>query len=257
MQGNRPFGNFLRSRRARLSPEAVAGAVVAHRRRTPGLKREEVAQRAGISAEWYVKLEQGRAVSPSAETVEALGRALRLDAVELAHLRRLAASGGRAPFQCEVVPDTLRRLIENLPQPAYLTGQRWDLLAWNSAAAGLFGDFGRLAPEDRNILHWMLTDPAARLLFAEDWTKEARRMVSLFRAVHDLWPGDAAFASLVRRVEQGCPEFRSWWASHGVGAPTAGTKQFHHLTLGVLQYDYASFQAHDDLGLKLALYTRR
>ena len=98
MQGNRPFGDFLRSRRTRLNPDKV-GDATRQRRRTPGLKREEVAQRAGISAEWYVKLEQGRAVSPSAETVQALGRALRLDAVELAHLRSLAAAGGRQPFR--------------------------------------------------------------------------------------------------------------------------------------------------------------
>ena len=133
MAGNRPFGEFLRSRRTRLDPSEV-GDAARQRRRTPGLKREEVAQRAGISAEWYVKLEQGRAVSPSAATVEALGRALRLDGIELAHLRSLAAAGGRQPFRREVAPDLLRRIIEGLPEPAYLTGQRWDILAWNDAA---------------------------------------------------------------------------------------------------------------------------
>ena len=148
MEGNQPFGDFLRSRRVRLSPE-VAGEPMMRRRRTPGLKREEVAQRAGISAEWYVKLEQGRTVSPSPETVEALGRALLLDPVEFAHLRSLAAAGGRKPFQREAVPDALRRLVASLPEPAYITGQRWDILAWNDATTALFGDFGRLAPEDR------------------------------------------------------------------------------------------------------------
>ena len=131
MTGNRPFGYCLRSRRTRLNPDKGDGT--RQRRRTPGLKREEVAQRAGISAEWYVKLEQGRAVSPSAETVEALGRALRLDRVELAHLRSLAASGGRQPFRRENTPDVLRRIVASLPEPAYLTGQRFDLLAWNDA----------------------------------------------------------------------------------------------------------------------------
>src|SRR4051794_25006401 len=122
MTGNRPLGDFLRSRRAGLKPE-VAGETARHRRRTPGLKREEVAQRAGISAEWYIKLEQGRAVSPSSETVEALGRALLLDVVEMDHLRRLAAADSKPPFRRETVPDTLRRLVESLPEPAYLTGQ--------------------------------------------------------------------------------------------------------------------------------------
>ena len=135
MAGNRPFGDFLRSRRTRLNPDKVCDAT-RRRRRTPGLKREEVAQRAGISAEWYVKLEQGRAVSPSTGTVEALGRALRLDRIELAHLRSLAAAGGRQPFRRETTPDVLRRIVASLPEPAYLTGQRFDVLAWNDAAAG-------------------------------------------------------------------------------------------------------------------------
>lgn len=255
MEGNRPFGDFLRSRRARLTPEAL-GEAARQRRRTPGLKREEVAQQAGISAEWYVKLEQGRAVSPSPETVEALGRALRLDAVELAHLRSLAAAGGRQPFRREEVPDTLHRIVASLPLPAYLTGQRWDILAWNEAATALFGDFSQLAPEDRNILHWMLTGPAARLLFSGTWTKEARRMVSLFRAAHDLWPGDAAFAALVDQLHERCPEFGGWWAEHDISAPISGTKQLHHPTLGTLRYDHTSLQANDDPALKLALYMR-
>ena len=254
MQGNRTFGDFLRSRRARLSPESAGAA--ARTRRTPGLKREEVAQRAGISVEWYVKLEQGRAVSPSAETVEALGQALRLDTVEFAHLRALAASGGRQPFRREAVPDTLRRLVASLPEPAYLSGQRWDVLAWNDAAAALLGDFGRLEVENRNILHWMLTDPAARCLFGGTWADEARRMVSLFRPAHDLWPGDDAFADLVDRLGANCREFTGWWAAHGIAAPVSGTKHLRHPTLGTVRYDYASFQANDDPAVKLALYTR-
>ncbi len=256
MEGNRPFGEFLRSRRSRLLPGDADGAT-RQRRRTPGLKREEVAQRAGISAEWYVKLEQGRAVSPSPDTVNALGRALHLDAVELAHLRALAASGGRQPFRREAVPDTLRRLVQSLPEPAYLTGQRWDVLAWNNAATALLVDFGRLAPENRNILHWMLTDPAARSLFGVTWADEAQRMVALFRPSHDLWRGDAAFAGLVDRLRANCPEFAGWWAAHGIGAPVSGTKHLQHRLLGILSYHYASFQANDDPAIKLALYTRR
>ncbi len=256
MAGNRPFGDFLRSRRTRLNPDKPVDAT-RQRRRTSGLKREEVAQRAGISAEWYVKLEQGRAVSPSAETVEALGRALRLDRVELAHLRSLAAAGARQPFRREEAPDALRRIVASLPEPAYLTGQRWDVLAWNGAAAALFGDFGQFGHEDRNILHWMLTDPAARRVFGQTWTEEARRMVSLFRPMHDLWSGDAAFAALVGRICASCPEFDAWWSEHGIGAPVSGTKHLRHPTLGVVGYEYASFQANDDPALKLALYTRR
>jgi transcriptional regulator with XRE-family HTH domain len=254
MAGNCPFGDFLRSRRTRLSADEVSSAA-RQRRRTPGLKRQEVALRAGISAEWYVKLEQGRAVSPSAETVEALGRALQLDQVELAHLRSLAAAGGRQPFRREETPDVLRRIVASLPEPAYLTGQRFDLLAWNDAAATLFGDFGRLAVEDRNILHWMLAEPASRRVFGETWTEEARRIVALFRAAHDLWPGDPAFADLVDRVRASCSAFDGWWSEHGIGAPLSGTKHLRH-PLGTVRYEYASFQANDDPALKLAIYTR-
>lgn len=254
MAGNRPFGDFLRSRRTRLKHDLVGDAT--RRRRTPGLKREEVAHRAGISAEWYVKMEQGRAVSPSAETVEALGRALQLDRVEMEHLRALAASGGRQPFRREDTPDALRRIIASLAEPAYLTGQRWDVLAWNDAAAALFGDFGRLAPEDRNILLWIFTDPAARQVFGQTWADEARRMVSLFRAAHDLWPGDPAFVALVQRIGSGCSEFDPWWSEHGISAPVSGTKHLSHPMLGIVHYEYASFQANDDPALKLALYTR-
>jgi transcriptional regulator with XRE-family HTH domain len=256
MAGNRPFGDFLRSRRIRLDPGTMADGP-RNRRRTPGLKREEVAQRAGISAEWYVKLEQGRAVSPSNETVEALGRALLLNQVELTHLRSLAAAGGRQPFQREDAPDVIRRIVAGLSEPAYLTGQRFDVLVWNDAAATLFGSFGKAAPEDRNIFHWMLTSTAAKQVFCQTWADEARRVVSLFRAAHDLWPGDAAFVDLLDKTRAGCPELDGWWSEHGISTPLSGTKHLCHPTRGIICYEYASFQANDDPSLKLALYTQR
>lgn len=122
------LGDFLRSRREKLTPQA-AGLPDGRRRRTPGLRREEVAELAGIGTDWYVRLEQGRAVSPSITTVDALAQALRLSAVEHAHLRALARNADRPVFVRESVPEAIRRLIENLGQPAYVTGQRWDVLA--------------------------------------------------------------------------------------------------------------------------------
>src|SRR5215468_6909782 len=124
------LGDFLRSRRERLSPMAV-GLPIGRRRRTPGLRREEVAELAGIGVDWYVRLEQGRPVSPSVTTVDALARALRLSKAEHAHLRALARTSDRRAFVRESVPDPLKRLVESLNQPAYLTGRRWDVLAWN------------------------------------------------------------------------------------------------------------------------------
>ena len=253
MVRNQPFGEFLRSRRTRLDPDALTVAAL-KRRRTPGLKREEVAQRAGISVEWYVKLEQGRAVTPSSDTVDALGRALCLDRVEMAHLRALASSGGRKPFRCETVPDVVQRIVAGLPQPAYVTGERFDVLSWNAAATALFGDFGPVADEKRNILLWMLTDPAAKNVFGKTWPDEARRIVSLFRVSYDLWPGDPGFIGLVDQVKAHCPEFEGWWSEHGIGAPLSGAKSLRHPKLGPVCYQYASFQANDDPALKLALY---
>ena len=168
----------------------------------------------------------------------------------------MSRAGGRQPFRREDTPDALRRIVASLPEPAYLTGQRWDVLAWNDAAVALFGDFGQLAPENRNVLHWVFTNRAAKTLFGETWAKEARRMVSLFRAAHDLWPDDAAFVTLVDRIRASCQEFNAWWSEHAVGAPVSGTKHLRHPTLGIVRYEYASFQANDDPALKLALYTR-
>src|SRR5713101_7053467 len=127
------FGDFLRSRREKLSPKAV-GLPTGRRRRTAGLRREEVAQLAGIGVDWYIRLEQGRSVSPSVTTVDALARALRLSKIEHAHLRDLTQNADRRPFVRETVPTVVRRVVESLDQPAYVTGRRWDVLAWNAAA---------------------------------------------------------------------------------------------------------------------------
>lgn len=253
MDGSRELGEFLRSRRARLRPDQV-GIETYRQRRTPGLRRDEVASLAGISAEWYVKLEQGRAVSPSEETIEALGQALRLNRFERQHLRSLAKRGRREAFAVEPVPEILCRIVKALDQPAYVTGQRWDILTWNKAATDLFLDFGQLAIEDRNILVYMLVDPAARNLFGESWAHEARRMVSLFRATYDLWASDPGFEALVARISAECPEFVGWWANHDVAAPVSGTKLLMHSKRGAVRFEYATFQANDDPRLKLALY---
>lgn len=247
------LGNFLRARRERLDPVAL-GIASERRRRTPGLRREEVAELAGIGVDWYVRLEQGRDVSPSSTTVDALARALRLDVAEHAHLRALARVAERDPFVLETVPDTVRRVVENLDQPAYVTGRRFDILAWNTAAAELLTDFGAMRKRDRNILVYMLTNVQARQLFGAGWAREARRMVAQFRASHDLWAGDAAFLELQARLRDGCPEFDSWWKTHDVQGTKAGRKLLHHQTMGELRVEYATFQANDDPSLKLAIY---
>ena len=247
------LGDFLRARRERLKPEQL-GLPSTNRRRTAGLRREEVANLAGISPEWYVKLEQGRAVAPSHATTDALDRALRLDETEHAHLRMLARCGRQPAFMREEVPAPLQRLVESLDHPAYVTGQRWDVLMWNKAAAELFADFGRLAAADRNILIYMLTNPQARALFHDRWADEAQRMIALFRSTHDLRAGDPAFADLISRVRRGCVAFDTWWSAHDIRSAVSGRKLLHHPERGPLYFEYTTFQANDDRRLKLAIY---
>jgi transcriptional regulator with XRE-family HTH domain len=247
------FGDFLRSRREKLTPKAV-GLPIDRRRRTAGLRREEVAELAGIGVDWYIRLEQGRTVSPSVTTIDALARALRLTKAEHAHLRALARDADRRAFSRESVPDALRRLVENLNQPAYITGRRWDVLAWNTAAEEIFA-FSRLREEDRNSLISMLTNPNSRRLFSANWANEARRMVAQFRATHDLWAGDPAFLELLDRLREGCPEFSGWWETHDVKSVAGGRKVVNHPKKGVLRFEHASFQANDDPALKLVIYT--
>jgi transcriptional regulator with XRE-family HTH domain len=219
-----------------------------------GLRREEVAELAGIGVDWYIRLEQGRTVSPSLTSIDALARALRLSKVEHAHLRALTGTGNRRAFVRESVPEAIQRLVESFNQPAYVTGRRWDVLTWNEAADEIFA-FSRLPEEDRNTLVCMLTNPATRRLFGAGWADEAKRMVAQFRATHDLWAGDPAFLDLLARLRQGCPEFESWWKAHDIKAVAAGQKLLKHAKKGVLRFEHASFQANDDPALKLIVYT--
>jgi len=249
------LADFLRSRRAKLNPKAV-GLPAGRRRRTAGLRREEVAELAGIGVDWYIRLEQGRAVSPSVTTIDALARALRLSKVEHAHLKTLVRPSERPAFVREIVPDSVRSVVESLNQPAYVTGQRWDVLAWNKAAAELFG-LDRVPDAERNTLLFMFTNPKARRLFGEGWAEEAKRMLAQFRATHDLWASDPAFVDLLKRLHEGCPEFAGWWKAHDVRKASAGQKVLSHPKKGAQRFEYASFQANDDPALKLVIYVGR
>ena len=247
------FGDFLRSRREKLSPKSV-GLAAGRRRRTAGLRREEVAELAGIGVDWYIRLEQGRTVNPSVTTIDALARALKLSKAEHAHLRALARNADGRAFTVETVPEAMQRLLDGLNQPAYITGRRWDLLAWNAVANEIFA-FSRIAEDDRNVLLSVLTNPALRKLFGATWAEEARRMVAQFRASYDVWAGDPAFAALLERLRQGSPEFSTWWEAHDVRGTASGRKTLNHPKKGVMNFEYASFQSNDDPALKLVIYT--
>jgi transcriptional regulator with XRE-family HTH domain len=228
------LGDFLRSRREKLRPRDV-GLADGRRRRTVGLRREEVAELAGIGVDWYVRLEQGRSVNPSISTINALACALKLSKVEHLHLKALTRSGERRAFQQEAVPDSLQRMMDAMKQPAYVTGRRWDLLGWNKAANDIFA-FDQLASEDRNILISMLTRPQ-------------------FRATHDLWADDPAFHDLLQKLRKRCPEFSVWWKTHDIRGTAAGIKRLHHPKKGTLSFEHASFQSNDDPSLRVVIYT--
>ena len=249
------LGDFLRSRRELLTPEE-AGLRNGRARRTPGLRREEVAELAGIGVDWYIRLEQGRAVTPSQSTIDGLVRALKLGKAEHAHLRALARTPERRVFSREVVPEPVQKLVLALREPAYVTGRRWDVLAWNAAATELFVDFGKIPRAERNILVFMLTHPDARRLFGETWADEAARMVAQFRASHDLWAEDPAFVELMTRLRRGSAELSGWWKKHLVRGSIAGQKTLYHPRKGAIRVSYATFQSNDDPALKLSLYTR-
>ena len=248
---DRLLGAYLRDRRARLDPAAF-GLPLA-RRRTPGLRREEVAQRAHLSATWYTWLEQGRGGAPSADVLDRIARALMLTEVEREHMYLLAL--GRPPevhFQpADGVTPRLQRLLDAFPlSPALVKTATWDVLAWNRAAAAVLTDYRTLAANQRNILRMMFYDTGARERQL-DWHSVARFVVAAFRA--DLARAGATHAAdaLVAELSSRSPEFAAIWADNDVIAHGEGTKTLRHPTAGLLAMEYSSFavDGRPDLGM--------
>jgi transcriptional regulator with XRE-family HTH domain len=250
------LADFLRNRRATIQPDDV-GLPTGGRRRTPGLRREEVAQLAGVGTTWYTWLEQGRDVRASLDVLESIAKALRLTPAERSHLIQLGR-GEQAPPLCapaEKVSPTVKRLIENLgPNPAYLLGRRWDILAWNRAYAAVFGDPTEVPKPFRNSVWLTFMDPARRLLYT-DWNKGARLMVARFRADSARHIGDPAFEQLIAALEEGSPEFRDWWKRHEVAGSGQGRKVLNHPVVGRLVCEHAVFRPDEAPEQRLALFS--
>ncbi|MGP0061894.1 MAG: helix-turn-helix transcriptional regulator [Beijerinckiaceae bacterium] len=252
----RELGAYLRSRRERLTP-ADLGLAPGLRRRTPGLRREEVALLAGVGTTWYTWLEQGRDVRPSAEVLAALGAALRLDPAEKRHLFILA--GRPPPDRTAAVPDRVeeplsRMLASLVAQPAYVMGRRWDVLAWNRAAEMVFGDYGVLEGDARNIMHLIFTNKSHRRLLV-DWEELARAALGLFRADSAKYVGDPAFERLIAELTRQSPEFRQWWPQRDVLRRLSGLKRLKHPTVGTMAFEHMSFAIDDGSDMKLIVYT--
>jgi transcriptional regulator with XRE-family HTH domain len=250
------LADFLRRRRASLQPEDV-GLQGGGRRRTPGLRREEVAQLAGVGTTWYTWLEQGRDVRASLEVLEAISRALRLTTAERTHLVLLGRGEEPPPCksQTERVSGTLRRLIENLgPNPAYVLGRRWDYLAWNRAACAVLGDLDRLPRGQRNHVWLHFMDPARRELFP-DWEKSSRLLVAKFRADSARHLGDPEFEQLIHALRQSSPEFCKAWKRHEVSSASPGRKWIEHPAVGPLVFEHAVFHPGEEPEQRLILYS--
>ncbi len=245
------LGAFLKDRRARLDPAAFG--IPLTRRRTPGLRREEVAQRANISATWYTWLEQGRGGLPSADVLDRIARALMLTDVEREHLFLLAL--GRSPevrYQAvEGVSPRLQRVLDSLEfSPAIVKTATWDVVAWNRATAAVLTDYGALPPEQRNILRLIFCNTRVRAAQL-DWESVARFVVAAFRADAARAGAAAKIAALVDELCRLSPEFEAMWRDNDVRNYGEGVKRLRHPILGPVAFEYSAFavDGRPDLGM--------
>jgi transcriptional regulator with XRE-family HTH domain len=229
---------FLRARRNALTPAEV-GLPTGRSRRTPGLRREEIAMLAGVSVTWYTWLEQGRRINVSTDVLEALARALRLDDAERQHLLALAVRSPTAPSdEVADVPDALVRLITSMePAPAYVLGPRWEFLAWNRPQARLYPVIERLDGPERNLLWAMFAEPSVRPLL-DDWPAQARRILAEFRAGTAALRDDPQVVTLVDRLRAASPEFADWWPQLDVAQFQTRLRRYHHPRAGELVFEY-------------------
>ncbi|WP_343954332.1 helix-turn-helix transcriptional regulator [Nonomuraea longicatena] len=243
--------DFLRNRRSRLTPDDV-GLITAGRRRTPGLRREEVATLAGVGVSWYTWLEQGRDINASAEVLDAIGGALRLTEPERAHLYVLAGlnpplEGGAKGVE---VPQQLRDLLDSwLPRPAILRDRYWNLLMVNDTAQAVFG----LGDDDHNCLISFFTNARYRSMHTH-WASAAPDVVAAFRADVARAPGDPEFGRVIDDLSAVSPEFAELWARHEVGLPAQSVKAVRHPEAGELLFDMTTLAVVDRPGWYLEFY---
>jgi transcriptional regulator with XRE-family HTH domain len=245
---------FLRDRRDRMTPEMV-GLPKGGRRRTPGLRREEVAQLAGVGATWYTWLEQGRDIRVSAQVLESIARVLRLSEAERAYLFELARQE-EPTVQTQVtttISSTLQWVLDQQREcPAYILGWRWDVLAWNEMACKLLIDFSALQPCDRNILRLLFTDTELRRKQA-NWEQVRQETLAHFRSSCAPYLRNAAFTELIEQLITVSPEFRIHWQQLKVATKRSSLKTLNHPFFGQLTFEMLLFQITDILGATMVL----
>jgi transcriptional regulator with XRE-family HTH domain len=248
------LGSYLKNRRAKLDPAAFGFS--AERRRTAGLRREEVAQRANISPTWYTWLEQGRGGAPSADVLDRIARALMLTDIEREHLFLLGL--GRPPEvryqKSEGVTPRLQRVLDALnPTPALIRTATWDVVAWNKAATVMLADYGALPVEQRNVLRLMFLNPGARAV-QYDWESVARHVVGAFRADAARAGAAAEVDALVDELCRLSPEFEAMWRDNDLSSPVDIVKRIKHPVLGSFAFEYSAFAVDGRPDLSLVVY---
>ncbi len=254
MSKGSPLGAYLRNRRTKLDSASLG--LSGGRRRTSGLRREEVAQRANISVTWYTWLEQGRGGNPSSEVLDRIARALTLTDVEREHLFLIGL--GHPPEVRtrgrDAITPRLQRLLDALTySPAIVRTATWDVVAWNRAAAAVLTDYGALPPDQRNILRMIFCDSRVRAAQSE-WEAVARFVVAAFRIDAARAGADDETASLVRELCQSSPEFASMWRDNDVEAHGDGVKHLRHPQVGPLALEYCAFAVDGRPDLSLIVY---
>ena len=256
---NHELADFLKRARSQGDPSRAGLPPDGRVRRVPGLRREEVARLAGVSTDYYTRLEQGRNITPSAAVIEAIGRVLALDEVGKAHLRDLigatTAPARRHPRSVQRVRPGLNQLLDALKgEPALVLGRRTDILAANRMARALFADFERLPAWERNYARWMFLGEDARTLFV-DWEEQARAAVESLRLDAGRDADDQATAALVADLRERSHTFNRWWEQHRVHQRTHGSKRLCHPLVGELTVEYETLTLPGDPGTTLYVYT--
>ncbi|MDX2602594.1 helix-turn-helix transcriptional regulator [Streptomyces caniscabiei] len=251
---------FLRTRRARITPERAGLAPHGGPRRVPGLRREEVAQLAGVSVDYYIRLERGRTQGVSEAVLTAVARALCLDETERAHLFDLAQPTAttrarrKRPLAPQRVHPVLHRTLDSLAVPAIVQGRRTDVLAANRLARALYTDFEARPHRERNFARFVFLDEAARALYA-DWERVAGDCLAMLRLYAGRHPDDPRLTELIGELSLHSDTFRRMWADHDVQAHTTGTKRLHHPIVGDLTLDYLVLAVEGDPEQTLTVYT--
>ncbi|MFJ3672549.1 helix-turn-helix domain-containing protein [Streptomyces sp. NPDC090106] len=254
----RKLGEFLRARRAQLDPGECGLPGTDSARRVAGLRREEAAQLAAISVDYYTRLEQGR-VRASASVLATLARALRLDDDQESYLYEVAGRTDDRPRRTrppvQQVRPAMRRLLAQLTEtPALVLGRRLDVLAWNPAAVALYTDFATIPDDRRNYLRLMFTDPVVRAMHLE-WEHDARDAVAALRMEAGADPDDPELVRLAGELSAQDADFRVWWGEHRVNSATYGTKHYRHPLVGDLTLDCDTWSGSDDSGQRLMVLT--